>query len=107
MTELEVQTLIVQQLRAIGLEFDHEPIVAFGDHASDGHYAPSAQTDRALEMGQCVLIDLWAGFTDRPMADITWVGFAGEPTAEYLRVWETVRDARDLAVQLADDEDRP
>ena len=99
-TELEVQALIVQQLRALGLEFDHEPIVAFGDHASDGHYAPVAKTDRALELGQCVLIDLWAGFPDRPMADITWVGFAGEPTAEYLRVWETVRAARDLAVQL-------
>ena len=99
-TELEVQALIVQQLQALGLEFDHEPIVAFGDHASDGHYAPGAQTDRALEMGQCVLIDLWAGFPDRPMADITWVGFAGEPTAEYQRVWEAVRDARDLAVQL-------
>lgn len=99
-TELEVQRLIVEQLTALGLEFDHEPIVAFGDHASDGHYAPSAQTDRALEMDQCALIDLWAGFKDRPMADITWVGFAGEPTAEYLHVWEAVRDARDLAVQL-------
>ena len=99
-TELEVQNVIVQQLRAIGLEFDHEPIVAFGDHASDGHYAPRAQTNRALETGQCVLIDLWAGLPDRPMADITWVGFAGEPTAEYWRVWEAVRDARDLALQL-------
>ena len=99
-TELEVQAMIVSELQALGLEFDHEPIVAFGDHASDGHYAPDAHTDRALELGQCVLIDLWAGFRDRPMADITWVGFAGEPTAEYLRVWETVRAARDLAVQL-------
>ena len=34
------------------------------------------------------------------MADITWVGFAGEPTDEYLRLWQTVRDARDLAIQL-------
>jgi Xaa-Pro aminopeptidase len=99
-TELEVQELIVQQLRVKGLEFDHEPIVAFGSHASDGHYSPSAETDRTLERGQCVLIDLWAGFKDRPMADITWVGFSGEPTPEYLRVWETVRDARDLAIQL-------
>ena len=99
-TELEVQALIVQQIHASGLEFDHPPIVAFGSHASDGHYAPGEQTDRALEIGQCVLIDLWAGFTDRPMADITWVGFAGEPTAEYLRAWEAVRDARDLALRL-------
>jgi Xaa-Pro aminopeptidase len=99
-TELEVQALIVQQIQASGLEFDHPPIVAFGSHASDGHYAPGSQTDRALETGQCVLIDLWAGFTDRPMADITWVGFAGELTAEYLRAWEAVRDARDLALRL-------
>ena len=99
-TELEVQGLIVQHLQAGGLEFDHEPIVAFGSHASDGHYAPSKQTNRELERGQCVLIDLWAGFRDRPMADITWVGFAGEPTTEYVHVWETVRDARDLALQL-------
>ncbi len=99
-TELDVQALIVRQLSSIGLAFDHAPIVAFGSHASDGHYAPSAETDRALEIGQCVLIDLWAGFADRPMADITWVGFAGEPTDEYRRVWATVRDARDLALRL-------
>lgn len=99
-TELEVQDRIVQQLTADGLEFDHAAIVAFGSHASDGHYAPSAETDRVLEWGQCVLIDLWAGVRDRPMADITWVGFAGEPTEEYLRAWEAVRDARDLAIQL-------
>lgn len=99
-TELEVQDVIVRHLLARGLEFDHAAIVAFGSHASDGHYAPGPETDRALEWGQCVLIDLWAGLRDRPMADITWIGFAGEPTDEYMRAWEAVRDARDLAIQL-------
>ena len=99
-TELDVQQLIETELGARGLTYDHAAIVAFGSHASDGHYAPNPQTNRTLEMGQCVLIDLWAGIRDRPMADITWVGFAGEPTAEYLRVWEAVRDARDLALKL-------
>lgn len=99
-TELQAQELIVRELAGRRLEFDHPPIVAFGSHASDGHYAPSVETDRALEWGQCVLIDLWAGLRDRPMADITWVGFAGEPAEEYLRAWEAVRDARDLAIQL-------
>ena len=42
-TELEVQALLVEQITHAGLEFDHAPIVAFGSHASDGHYAPSAQ----------------------------------------------------------------
>jgi Xaa-Pro aminopeptidase len=99
-SELEVQALIIRQLHAAGLAFDHEPIVAFGAHASDGHYSPSPQTDCALELGQCVLVDLWAGFHDRPMADITWMGFAGQPTEEFLRVWDTVRAARDLAIHL-------
>ena len=98
--ELEVQALIVRQLQADGLAFDHAPIVAFGAHASDGHYSPSPATDCALAMGQCVIIDLWAGFHDRPMADITWVGFAGPLSPEYWRVWEAVRDARDLALRL-------
>ena len=99
-SELAVQALLVEQIEACGLVFDHPPIVAFGSHASDGHYAPGPQSDRLLEMGQCVLIDLWAGQDDRPMADITWVGFAGEPTAEYLRIWQAVSAGRDLALEL-------
>ena len=99
-TEVQVQDQIVAYLTGQGLEFDHPPIVAFGSHASDGHYAPNLETDRTLEMGQCVLVDLWAGFKDRPMADITWVGFAGKPSPEYLHVWDTVCAARDLAVHL-------
>ena len=98
--ELEVQALLIAQLHAAGLAFDHPPIVAFGSHASDGHYAPSPQSDRVLEPGMCVIVDVWAGLADHPMADITWAGFAGEPTPEYLRVWEAVRDARDLAIRM-------
>lgn len=99
-TEMDVQNVIVQQLAHAGLEFDHPAIVAFGNHTSEGHYGVSPQSNRSLEMGMSIILDIWAGVRDRPMADITWVGFAGEPTAEYMRVWETVRDARDLAVDL-------
>lgn len=99
-TELQVQEAIVHELTQAGLEFDHPAIVAFGSHASDGHYSVTPETNRTLEPGMCVLLDIWAGLRDRPMADVTWVGFAGEPTAEYLRVWEAVRDARDLAMEL-------
>lgn len=99
-TELQVQEVIVHELTQAGLEFDHPAIVAFGSHASDGHYSVTPETNRTLEPGMCVLLDIWAGLRDRPMADITWVGFAGEPTAEYQHVWEAVRDARDLAMEL-------
>jgi len=98
--ESEVQDVIVGQLADAGLVTDHPAIVAFGSHASDGHYTIRPETDRALEMGMCVLVDLWAGVPGRPMGDVTWVGFAGNPTAEYLRAWECVRDARDLALDL-------
>jgi len=99
-TESEAQTVIMARLAEAGLVTDHAAIVAIGSHASDGHYTVRPETDRTLEMGLCVLIDLWAGEPGRPMADVTWVGYAGEPTAEYLRVWECVRDARDLALRL-------
>ena len=99
-TELEAQEVVVRQLTEAGLAFDHPPIVAFGSHASDGHYTPNPASNRTLEDGMCVILDVWAGIPDRPMADITWVGFAGEPTAEYLHVWQAVRDARDLAIRM-------
>lgn len=99
-SELEVQAALLGVLQQHGLEYDHPPIVAFGSHASDGHYAPDPASNRCLERGMCILLDLWAGLRDRPMADITWVGFAGEPDGEYLRAWEAVRDARDLAIGL-------
>jgi Xaa-Pro aminopeptidase len=99
-TELEAQEVVVRQLAEAGLVFDHPPIVAFGSHASDGHYTPNPASNRTLEEGTCVILDVWAGIPDRPMADITWVGFAGEPTAEYLHVWQAVRDARDLAIRM-------
>lgn len=98
--ELEVQDEIARELARAGLEFDHPAIVAFGSHASDGHYSVTRESNRTLEPGMCVILDIWAGVRDRPMADITWVGFAGEPTVEYLHVWESVRAARDLAIDL-------
>ncbi len=98
--ESEAQAVIMARLADAGLITDHAAIVAFGSHASDGHYSVRPETDRTLEMGMCVLIDLWAAVPGRPMGDVTWVGYAGEPPAEYLRVWEAVRDARDLALKL-------
>ncbi len=99
-TELEVQEVVIRALTAAELAFDHPAIVAFGSHASDGHYSPGPASNRRLELGMCVLLDIWAGVPDRPMADITWVGFAGEPTAAYLHAWEAVRDGRDLALRM-------
>ena len=99
-TELEVQNLIMQYFLEDGLQADHPANVSFGGHAGDPHYEITPESNRTLEMGQCVLIDLWAGLPDRPMADITFVGFAGQPTAEYLSIWQAVAAARDIAIEM-------
>jgi metallo-beta-lactamase family protein len=99
-TELEVQALVSQKLTEAGLIFDHAAIVGFAGHAGDPHFAPNESHNRTLEMGMCVLIDLWAGIPGRPLCDVTWMGFAGEPDAEFLQVWDAVAGARDAALKL-------
>jgi metallo-beta-lactamase family protein len=99
-TELEVQALVSQKLTEAGLIFDHGAIVGFAGHAGDPHFAPNETHNTTLEFGMCVLIDLWAGVPGRPLCDVTWMGFAGEPTAEFLQVWDAVSGARDAALKL-------
>jgi Xaa-Pro aminopeptidase len=99
-SELEVQDLIVACFAEDGLTADHAPNVSFAGHAGDPHYEITLESNRSLEWGQCVLIDLWAGIPDRPMADVTFVGFAGQPTPEYQSLWATVKQSRDAALEL-------
>ncbi len=99
-SELEVQTLIMNCFIEDGLHSDHPCNVSFAGHAGDPHYEITSSSNRTLEMGMCVLIDLWAGIPDRPMADVTFVGFAGEPTPEYLRIWQAVAGARDTGIAM-------
>ena len=69
-------------------------------NAADSHYEPGGDRNATLEAGQCVLIDLWAQEPGRPFADVTWVGHAGQPNAEYLDAWQAVRSAREAALTL-------
>ncbi|NIM52099.1 MAG: M24 family metallopeptidase [Gemmatimonadales bacterium] len=100
-TELDVRGRVVEALSAAGLEWSEPPIVAFGANAANPHYEPRAHTERKLEAGDVVLLDLWARRSPNTVwADQTWMGFAGgEPSDEVARVWEAVRDARDAVVE--------
>lgn len=98
-TELEAQAVIHERIAAAGMHPGHAVNVSFGAGAADPHYQPGGEVNAALEPGQCVLIDLWCAEPGRPYSDVTWVGYAGEPTAEYLDAWQAVRGARDAAVQ--------
>jgi Xaa-Pro dipeptidase len=101
LSETALQDRVVAAAEARGLAFDTLPIVGFGPNSANPHYEPHAGRDAALEEGQVVLLDLWAGRRlSTVFADQTWMGFAGEQVPQRVtRVWETVRDARDAAIE--------
>ncbi|MBM4394689.1 MAG: M24 family metallopeptidase [Deltaproteobacteria bacterium] len=104
-TEYDVQRFILRRYVEEGLDcMGEEPIVGVNDHPSDPHFQPTPENCRVIKRGDTILIDLWAKLA-APGAiffDITWCGFAGtEPPAEYVRIFEVVRDARDAAVAFA------
>lgn len=98
--ETAVQARVMDAFAREKLFTDHPPIVGFQANAANPHYEPRAGADRRLASGDVLLLDLWAGVAQGTVfADQTWMGFAGgEPCAEVLKVWETVRNARDAAV---------
>lgn len=108
--EVEAQQHLVRLMQEQGLEFDHPPIVAVNRHAGDPHYAPTPDLALSIQSGDLVLTDLWAREADRPdggvgaYADITWVGSAADPIpGDHVRIWETVRTARDAAVAFVEE----
>ncbi len=102
-TEYGLQRWILERFARAGLETHDAPIVAIGPNAANPHYAPTEQPATAIATGAVLLIDLWAREPGQPFADQTWMGVLGAPTAQVIRVWEAVRDARDAAIQLLRD----
>src|SRR5215471_604068 len=109
--EVEAQQHLVRLMQEHGLEFDHPPIVAVNRHAGDPHYAPVADKALPIQNGDLVLCDVWAREKERvdggvgTYADITWMASAADPIpGDHLRIWETVRAARDAAVEFIEDQ---
>lgn len=103
--ETAVQRRVREAFDRAGLYTDHGPIVGVQENAANPHYEPQAGSDLALKENQVLLLDLWAGpARGSVFADQTWMGFTGaHPGAEVRKVWETVRGARDAAVELLRD----
>lgn len=101
LTESALQARVVAAVEARGLVFNEPPIVGFGPNSANPHYEPRPGRDARLRRGDVVLLDLWAGRRrDTVFADQTWMGFAGPEVPPRVRaVWETVRRARDAAVE--------
>jgi Xaa-Pro dipeptidase len=100
-TEYEVQQEMLAWFKEEGLIADSAPIVAAQEHAGNPHYAPSAEGPaRRIEPNELVLLDLW-GKLPQPgsvYADITWVGFAGDPPQHIAKAFGVIVAGRDAAV---------
>lgn len=107
--ETGIQRYVMEAFDRAGLVTDHPPIAAFAANAANPHYEPQPGADRRLTGGEVLLLDLWAGTARGTVfADQTWMAFVGRTVdAEVLRVWETVRDARDAAVTRLRERWRP
>jgi Xaa-Pro aminopeptidase len=104
-TEFDVQQFIRHDFKESGLMTDHGPIVAVNENASNPHYEPTAERNRQIQVGDLVLIDLWAKL-NRPNAvyyDVTWTAFCGKAIpAPMEKVFEIVRNARKIASEFAE-----
>jgi len=100
--ETAVQRRVLDAFQRAGLVTTDPPIVGAQENAANPHYEPVAGADRVVGKGEVLLLDLWAGpARGTVFADQTWMGFTGaNPGAEVLKVWGTVRGAREAAVDL-------
>lgn len=99
--EHELQARILDAFARAGLETDHGPDVAASENAANPHYAPSAAAPRLVQRGDVLLVDLWAREAGGGVyADQTWMASLGAPSDRVVTIWETVRDARDAALDL-------
>ena len=98
--EGELTEWIIDELTGAGLVEGPACIVAIGPRAADPHYAPVGDGE-TIDRGDVLLIDLWGAFPGGAYADQTWMGFLGaEPDERTQLVWDTVRRARDAAVEF-------
>lgn len=96
-TEYDLQQFIIKELIKENLKYHDVPIVAVNESSSEPHYFPKKESKKIKE-NSLVLIDLWASFNSGYYADITWIGYTGNPPEKVMDIFETVINARDLAI---------
>jgi Xaa-Pro aminopeptidase len=82
--------------------WENGPNVSVNANCSDSHYEPTKDNCSPIRTGDFLLIDIW-GKSEEPNSifyDITWTGVVGRaPSAREQLVFETVRNARDAAIE--------
>jgi Xaa-Pro dipeptidase len=99
-SEYALQQWILAQFADHGLVTTHPSNVSVGPNSANPHYEPSDTKSSLITMDQVLLVDLWAGSPDQPLADQTWMATIGTPPDDAAAVWAAIRDARDAAIGL-------
>ena len=110
LTEFDMVQWFSEAMRREHLTWENGPNVSVGPNSADSHYEPTAAHSLPIREGDFLLIDIWAK-TEALAAglpsihyDITWTGVIGrQPTDLEQKVFSTVRDARDAAIQVVED----
>jgi Xaa-Pro aminopeptidase len=101
-TEYDIQQFMEKRFAAANMTNDEDPpIIAVNANAANPHYQPTREINSPIKRGDFVLFDVWYKLKkpDAVYADETWTGYVGETVpAEYTRIFNIVRDARDAAV---------
>ena len=101
--EYEIQEFMHNLMRQNNLAWGDGPVVAINEHAADPHFEPTPENSYNMQIGDLVLIDLWAKL-DQPRSifyDITWMGFIGETVPEKIEsLFSIIAKARDTAYNL-------
>jgi Xaa-Pro aminopeptidase len=85
-----------------GLVWEHGPNVSVNANSADSHYEPTVEAHAPIRSGDFLLIDIWARPNREGVTfyDITWTGVVDrDPTPQEQAVFNTVRNARDAAVE--------
>ena len=99
--EYAIQQFICHRFHEEGMIYDDPAIVAVGSNANNPHYGPTKEVYSTIKQGDLVLIDMWAKIDDPDAvyADITWMGFVGNPVPEiYEKRFEIVKKAVDATI---------
>jgi Xaa-Pro aminopeptidase len=106
-TEYDIQQFMVRRFEEEGMTCDGDhPIVSVNANAASPHYQASAEKFSPIKRGDFLLLDVWAKLKTpgAVYADQTWTGFVGEePSAEHVKIFSIVRDARDAAIEFVRD----
>ncbi|MEI9969898.1 MAG: M24 family metallopeptidase [Terracidiphilus sp.] len=104
-TEFDLVVWLREAMRREGLVWENGPDVSVNANTSDQHYEPTADRAAPIREGDFLLIDIW-GRLDTPTSvfyDVTWTGVVGrEPSKKEQLVFDTVRRARDAAIETVE-----